>query len=285
MKVPSMVLSIFAIAVIVGCVNSKQVSQKASYEAEWSNYQEIQFDEALAFLLNTEMITRKLIFDKDYNKNQMIQEKTDFNNIVADDEKILDEYMRSTNYDEYKARMQTKHKIDEFKREALNKLKRNYNTERKYVYLVSVPLKNYDNVNNGFRLENFELSYFNKKGKTVIGYARYEKISHYVKDVGFIDLYIKFNNSGYILPMNPESATSLLKKGAQNQIAAIMFSYKITNCRRSKEYSITCDADISDGYVYDQRPVYSHTVPIGKLQYVPSIYTPTSQIKNWAKAR
>lgn len=287
MKKSWIAVGLTVILIMAGC-SSQLKSTKA---ADWDKYSEINFVDGLAFLLCNEMSQGKKLVDRDYLENLRKSEgwihKKNID-LSINDEGILDEYMISMHYDEYKARLQTKHQLVEFKRRSMSELKGYYNPEKKYVFHANNEVdQEYNRVLKGFKLLSFETSVLNTKVKSEIAPQKGihniggPRISFSKKDAGFEVVTIRFNNSGYILPMDAESATHLLKQGLPKIKARVVYVYKINNCLRFDKNVVRCEADIIDGYIYDRNRINSSMAPSGKIQAAPSLHIPSSEIKNW----
>jgi len=235
----------------VGCSGTKHPTPPIeTYKADWANYSEITFRDAVLFMLNND-----------------IQRGND-------KEVILDEYIKSLFYEEYKARKETKFQEGEFRKNHLASLVNDYDKDKRFLFDINVNLGSYDPAAGGFRLTNINKCYKNKvarhTGDFTSGYAGLEK------------LILTFNNSDFVLPIAPENATKILSQEKKDKGVRIFCVYRLAECeRRGKPGFISrtgdedksefrCATVVEDVYLYEyKKEVFTNTRPIGKFVKIP----------------
>ncbi len=235
-----------------GCAGTPKNSstEPPIYEADWANYSEITFRDAVLFMLNND-----------------IQRGND-------KEVILDEYIKSLYYDEYKARQETKFQEGEFRKNHLASLVNDYDKNKRFIVDINAELDSYDPAAGGFRLPNITTCYKNKlarrTGGFTSGYAGLEK------------LVLKFYNSDFVLPIAPENATEYLSQKKDKRVH-ILSIYRLAECERhgkpgfihrkgnEDKSEFRCATVVDDVYLYEYgKKVFSNTRPIGKFVKIPA---------------
>jgi len=253
------ILAIIIISLTSACAPTAQKPTQAreSYKAPWSNYSEIAFADAVSFILNGD-----------------IQRGND-------KEIILDEYLRTLHCDEYKARQKTGYQLEEYRKNYMTVLLNSFSPDKKFIYHLSAKLGVYDPSVSGFRISNVYACYTNKAGTKISQSGASYGMGYFPEDVKFTTLKLKIDNSTFVLPVDPATATKFLSQGAESNTARLVYVYRLSECRRKGSNEIECSIIIDDGYLYPTDYVSESMKPTGQI-----IKTSTAaKNKGWARAK
>jgi len=225
-----------------------------TYQAPWSKYERITFAEAVRFMLNKELRQGK-------NKDD-----------------ILDIYLRTFHYDEYKARQQTRYQLTEFKTKYMNELVNNFDPDKKFIYIATPKLEEYDPSVSGFRIQNIYGCYRNPQ-------------NNLAEDFGLSRAFLMFDVSQFALPVAPEAATKfLMDQRLKNNYVILLYVYRLSECQRPEgkvlwvglhnPHDFVCSTIIDGGYLYPTDNIRDDMKPIGQIIKVPTRAKNTNMVRS-----
>lgn len=177
-------------------------------------------------------------------------------------DEVLDKYLRSTSYAGYKARLETKHGLDEYKNNSYHTLTSQYRPDLKYYVYGQIKVGAYDTANNGFKVylarieKNLDVVQNQASSGTGVIILTNES-SDIGNDNVFTAARINIDINKYLLPVAPEQATDFLTQDkGKRSIIPVVFVFKLSDCDENGS-AIKCNAKDVEGYVFESKHTYN----------------------------